>query len=92
MNRMRGNIIVGSIVLIVGCSHGQWVKEGDTAEEREQAMAECQSLSLTHVPSGTLSEKIGGNPDLNTIDFERCMRNHGYKWVTDDGNPGKKEK
>ena len=76
--------IVGLTCLATGCSGGQWVKEGTPPETVQRDYGECQTMGIVQEPQGgTLSNKIGANPDMSGLAIEQCMRGKGYQWITE---------
>ena len=69
--------------LAMGCTQGQWVKEGADPQTVEEDYRECQILGTSYEPApATLGDKRGANPDLSGQAIEQCMKGKGYRWGT----------
>ena len=76
--------MVGITCVVLGCTGGQWVKEGTPPETVKQDYGECQMMGIVQEPQPTtLGEKIGANPNMSGQAIEQCMRGKGYRWVTE---------
>jgi len=75
---------IGLTCLVLGCTGGQWVKEGVGPETVEQDYGECQTWGISQQPqSGTLGDTRGARLDMSEQTVEQCMRGKGYQWVTE---------
>lgn len=82
-------IVVVVSCLAIGCTQGQWIKEGADPQTVENDFRECQTVGTSFEPApATLGDKIGANPDMSGQAIEKCMQAKGYRWGTPD--PGER--
>ncbi len=75
---------IGLTCLVLGCSGGQWVKEGVAPETVQRDYGECQTWGSFQQPQpGTLADSRGARLDMSGMAIEKCMRGKGYQWVTE---------
>ena len=75
--------IAGLACLAIGCSGGQWAREGADSQAVQSDYSECQTMGGVQPPPATLADKIGANPDMSSMAIEKCMRGKGYQWETE---------
>ena len=82
MNKLLFVTVVSCVV--IGCTQGQWMKEGANPETVQKDYQECQTLGTSFEPQpATLGDKIGANPDMSAQAIEQCMQGKGYRWGTE---------
>ena len=84
-------VLITLVFSIVGCTQGRWVKADATLEHTQQDFAECDTMSALQPQPVTLGQKRGANPDLSSLEIQKCMKNKGYQWVTGNAQPQQKE-
>lgn len=79
--------------LVVGCTQGQWMKEGADPQTVENDYRDCQTVGASAEPApATLGDKIGANPDLSSQAIEKCMKAKGYRWGTPEAGKSENKK
>lgn len=76
---------------IVGCTQGRWVNTDATLDQTQQDFAECETMNALQPQPFTLSQKRMANPDLSSLETQKCMKNKGYQWVAEEAKPPKKD-
>ena len=84
-------VLIALVFSIVACTQGRWVKADATLEHTQQDYLECETLSSLRPPPVTLGEKRSANPDLSSLEIQKCMKNKGYQWVSGNAQPQQKE-
>ena len=75
---------------LAGCAtgHGEWVKDGITAEERASDIAECRKVARDRDDREPYYEEVPGPSPEWWIEqyFAECMRSKGYRgvWVREE--------
>ena len=83
LNMSRLVLLIILFDLTFGCTKGEWAKPNMSPEQTHLDYQECETLSTLGRPPLTLAEKRSANPDLSSVDIEKCMQNKGYHWVSD---------
>lgn len=84
-------ILIAMVFSIVGCTHGRWVKANATLKQVQQDFAECETMNALQPQPVTLGQKRGANPDLSSLEIQKCMKNKDYHWVAGETTPPQKD-